>query len=107
VVEALDPQTPSIVSVFAGRIADTGCDPVPLMQEALKLVRLRKKAELLWASPREVLNVYQAEAIGCHIITATSDILAKLKLRGRDLDEYSLDTVRMFYEDARAAGYEL
>jgi transaldolase len=107
VVEALDAETPSIVSVFAGRIADTGCDPVPLMQEALKLVRRRKKAELLWASPREVLNVYQAEAIGCHIITATSDVLAKLKLRGRDLDEYSLDTVRMFYEDARAAGYEL
>lgn len=99
--------TPSIVSVFAGRIADTGRDPVPLMREALQRLRPCPRAELLWASPREVLNIYQAEAIGCHIITATPDVLGKLKLRGRDLKGYSRDTVQMFYDDARAAGYRI
>lgn len=105
VTDALHTNTPSIVSVFAGRIADTGRDPIPIMKQALELLRRCPTAELLWASPREVLNVYQAEEIGCHIITVTSDILAKLRLRGKDLAEHSLDTVRMFYEDARAAGH--
>ncbi len=107
VVAALSPSTPAIVSVFAGRIADTGRDPVPLMSEALKICAQRPKAELLWASPREVLNIYQAEEIGCHIITVTSDLLKKLALRDKDLAAYSLDTVKMFYNDAKAAGFEL
>jgi transaldolase len=95
------------VSVFAGRIADTGIDPVPMMQEALELLKNTPNAELLWASPREVLNVYQAEAIGCHIITATNDILKKLELNGKDLDAYSQETVQMFFNDAQAAGFQL
>ena len=107
VAEALVPETPAIVSVFAGRIADTGVDPMPLMAEALKVLRERPKAELLWASPRELLNVFQADAIGCHIITATKDILAKLSLVGKDLDDYSLETVQMFRRDATAAGFEI
>jgi transaldolase len=107
VAEALDPNTPAIVSVFAGRIADTGIDPVPLMAKAVDILKDRPKAELLWASPRELLNVFQADAIGCHIITATTDILGKLKLVGKDLDEYSLDTVKMFFNDAQAAGYSI
>jgi len=107
IAEVLDPATPAIVSVFAGRIADTGVDPVPLMQEALEILARRPEAELLWASPRELLNVFQADSIGCHIITATSDILAKLRLVGKDLGDYSLDTVKMFFQDARAAGYTI
>lgn len=107
VAEALCPETPAIISVFAGRVADTGVDPVPLMEEGLKILKSRPKAELLWASPRELLNVFQADEIGCHIITATPDILAKLKLVGKDLSEYSLDTVKMFYTDATAAGYSI
>jgi transaldolase len=107
IADALDPATPAIVSVFAGRIADTGVDPVPLMQEALEILSRRPKAELLWASPRELLNVFQADGIGCHIITATSDILAKLRLVGKDLADYSLETVKMFYQDARSAGYTI
>lgn len=107
VAEALAPETRAIVSVFAGRIADTGVDPVPLMAEALKILRERPKAELLWASPRELLNLFQADAIGCHIITATKDILAKLSLVGKDLDDYSLETVQMFRRDAIAAGFEI
>jgi transaldolase len=107
VSEVLDPNTPAIVSVFAGRIADTGVDPVPLMAEALKILSGRPKAELLWASPRELLNIFQADSIGCHIITATSDILDKLKLVGKDLGDYSLETVTMFYRDAAAAGYSI
>jgi len=95
------------VSVFAGRIADTGSDPVPLMAAAVELLRPYPNIELIWASPRELLNIFQADAVGCHIITATSDILRKLDLVGKDLSEYSLDTVRMFYEDARKAGYQL
>jgi len=106
-VASLSPNVPSIVSVFAGRIADTGIDPIPVMAEALKLVQTLPQAELLWASPREVLNVYQADEVGCHIITATPDLLGKLKLSGKDLDEFSLETVRMFYDDAQAAGYKL
>lgn len=107
VADALSPETPAIISVFAGRIADTGVDPVPLMTKGLEMLEDRPKAELLWASPRELLNVFQADEIGCHIITATPDILAKLKLVGKDLEEYSLDTVKMFYSDASAAGYSI
>src|SRR6266446_8401090 len=107
VVAALDPATPSYVSVFAGRIADTGRDPVPHMAEAVKLLKVNPKAELIWASPRELLNIFQADAIGCHIITVTNDILKKLTFVGFDLDNYSLDTVKMFYNDALAAGFKL
>ncbi len=96
---------PSCVSVFAGRIADTGRDPVPLMTEAIEILQPHPEIELIWASPRELLNVFQADAIGCHIITATPDILKKLSLVGRDLGEYSLDTVKMFYGDACASGF--
>jgi transaldolase len=95
------------VSVFAGRIADTGRDPVPMMAEAVSMLRPHPNLELIWASPRELLNVIQADAIGCHIITATADILGKLKLLGKDLDGYSLETVRMFYTDAQRAGYSV
>jgi len=103
----LAPATGAIVSVFAGRIADTGRDPVPLMAEAVKILKSRPKAELIWASPRELLNIFQADAIGCHIITATNDILKKLSLVGKELDAYSLETVEMFYKDASAAGYRI
>ena len=96
-----------IVSVFAGRIADTGVDPIPIMKDALAILQSVPNVELLWASPREVLNIYQADAIGCDIITATNDLLQKLALAGKDLAEYSLETVRMFYNDAQKAGYEL
>jgi transaldolase len=107
VAEALDPRTPAIISVFAGRVADTGVDPMPLMRECLAALKDRPLAELLWASPREVLNVFQANEVGAHIITATPDVLAKLKLFGKDLDEYSLDTVKMFHNDATAAGFSI
>ena len=107
VADALKDGPDSIVSVFAGRIADTGVDPVPVMQEALTLLSVAPKAELLWASPREVLNIYQAAKIGCHIITATNDLIRKLSLGGKDLAEYSLETVQMFYDDAQSAGYTL
>ena len=105
--ECLADGPPAKISVFAGRIADTGRDPVPLMAAAVELLRPYANLELIWASPRELLNIFQADAIGCHIITATSDILKKLVLIGKDLREYSLETVRMFYEDARKAGYQL
>jgi transaldolase len=107
VVGAVLGGAPSNVSVFAGRIADTGRDPMPLMAEAVSILRVEPQAELIWASPRELLNIFQADAIGCHIITATHDILKKLPLVGKGLDEYSLDTVKMFYEDARSAGFSL
>ncbi len=107
VVAALDPKTPACVSVFAGRVADTGRDPVPLMAAAMELLALRPQAELIWASPRELLNIFQADEIGCHIITVTNDILKKLSQVGKDLDDYSLDTVKMFYNDAQAAGFKL
>jgi len=107
VAAAASPSSRTIVSVFAGRVADTGVDPVPVMTEAVRRLRSLPKAELLWASPREVLNIAQAEACGCHIITATPDIIAKLPLTGKDLRQYSLETVKMFYDDARAAGYKL
>jgi transaldolase len=95
------------VSIFAGRVADTGRDPVPLMASALEILRPFPNMELIWASPREVLNIFQAEAVGCHIITVTNDLLKKLTVVGKDLAEYSLETVRMFYEDANRAGYHL
>jgi transaldolase len=98
---------PCLVSVFAGRIADTGRDPVPMMAEAIQILTDAPNAELLWASPREVLNIFQADEIGCHVITATNDILRKLNLLGKDLTEYSRETARMFYDDAFAAGYRL
>lgn len=107
ITECLAPDTPAIISVFAGRIADTGRDPMPLMAEAVKIMRDKPKAELIWASPRELLNIFHADAIGCHIITATNDILKKLSLVGKDLEHYSLDTVEMFYKDAQAAGYKI
>lgn len=97
----------AIVSVFAGRIADTGRDPVPLMTEAKRMLAAAPMARLLWASPREVLNIVQADQAGCDIITATSDLLAKLPLIGKDLDEFSLETVEMFYRDAVASGFTL
>ncbi len=96
-----------LVSVFAGRIADSGRDPVPAMREILEYLKPYPSVELLWASPREVLNILQADEIGCHIITVTNDLLKKMGLFGKDLDEFSLDTVKMFYNDAKAAGYTL
>jgi transaldolase len=105
VVSALNPDVAGFVSVFAGRIADTGVDPLPLMAAAVQMLKTRSKAELIWASPREVLNIFHADSIGCHVVTATRDILEKLPLVGYDLDDYSLDTVRMFYRDAVAAGF--
>ena len=107
ITERLAPITPAIISVFAGRVADTGRDPVPLMAEAVKIMQARPKAELIWASPRELLNIFQADSVGCHIITATNDILKKLTLVGKDLEQYSLETVQMFYKDAQAAGYKI
>lgn len=95
------------VSLFAGRIADTGRDPVPYVSEAVDILRATPHLELVWASPRELLNIFQADAAGCHVITATSDVLAKLPLVGKDLDNFSLETVRMFYDDAQAAGYRI
>jgi len=107
VVGTLTGGAPSNVAVFAGRIADTGRDPVPLMTEAVKILESEARAELIWASPRELLNIFQADAIGCHIITVTHDILKKLSLAGKDLDDYSLETVKMFHDDAQAAGFSL
>jgi transaldolase len=107
VVAVLESGTPSYVSVFAGRIADTGRDPVPLMAAAVEMLKTRQKAELIWASPRELLNIFQADTLGCHVITVTNDTLKKLVLIGRDLHEYSLETVKMFFEDAKGAGFEL
>ena len=99
--------TPSIVSVFAGRIADTGVDPLPIMAESVTLLARKPKAELIWASPRELLNVIQADDVGCHIITASPDVLDKLVLIGKDLDAYSLEAVQIFYRDAQAAGFQI
>ena len=107
VAQAVACGAPACVSVFAGRIADTGRDPVPLMAAAVELLRMAPNAELIWASPRELLNIFHADAVGCHIITVTHDILKKLSLVGRDLGDYSLDTVKMFYADAKQAGFVL
>jgi transaldolase len=107
VFEVLDEGVPAFVSVFAGRIADTGRDPLPLMKAALELIRPKRKAELLWASPREVLNLMQAELMGCHVITMTPDLLSKAAKFGMDLECLSLDTVKMFYNDARKSGFKI
>jgi transaldolase len=107
VVDVLDPDIPSNISVFAGRIADTGRDPIRIMCESLKLMQGNSSCELIWASPRELLNVVQADKIGCHIITSTSDILNKLRLLGKDLTDYSLETVQMFNRDALSSGYKI
>ena len=107
VLACLSPTVASYVSVFAGRVADTGCDPLPAMAEAVRLLQANPKAELIWASPRELLNIFHADSIGCHVITVTHDILAKLSLVGKDLADYSLDTVKMFYNDAQAAGFRI
>jgi transaldolase len=104
---ALAGGAPSFISVFAGRVADTGRDPIPVMQDALEVMAPHANLELIWASPREILNVVQADAIGCHVITVTHDVLRKLPLLGRELLDHSLDTVRMFYRDAQAAGFTL
>lgn len=107
VTDALAGGAPSCISVFAGRIADTGRDPVPLMVEALHIMTAAPAAELIWASPRELLNIFHADSIGCHIITVTHDILKKLSMVGKPLDEYSLDTVKMFHDDASAANFSV
>jgi len=107
VVDALDKDVAAYISIFAGRVADTGRDPIPMMQSALLLMKKKPLSELIWASPRELLNIFQADQIGCHIITVTHDILKKLALVDYDLDKYSLDTVKMFYNDAVVAGYKL
>jgi len=107
VVDALDAETPAILSVFAGRIADSGRDPVPHMAAAVETARARPKAEVLWASPRELLNIYQADQAGCHIITVPNDVLRKLSNIGKDLGAFSLETVRMFFDDAAEAGYSI
>jgi transaldolase len=107
VMRALAGGAPACVSVFAGRIADTGRDPVPMMAAAVELVRMSPEVELIWASPRELLNIYQADAIGCDIITVTDDILKKLDLAGKNLSDFSLETVQMFYRDACRSGYSL
>lgn len=107
VAKSLKSNVPSYVSVFAGRIADTGRDPLPLMRESLEILKNLPDAELIWASPRELLNIFQADEIGCHVITVTNDILKKLSFVGYDLDQYSLDTVKMFHTDAVAADFIL
>ena len=105
--EAFSFKTPGIISVFAGRIADTGIDPVPIIREAKKIISSYPDLELLWASPRELYNIYQAEEAGCDIITVTHDILKKIDKVGYDLQELSLDTVKMFYDDGQKVGYKL
>ena len=107
VVKSLNPNVPAYVSVFAGRIADTGVDPVPVMKNAVEIAKSKPKSEILWASTRELYNIFQAEQVGCQVITVPNGILNKLKLIGYDLEQYSLDTVKMFYNDALEAGYKL
>ena len=107
IARALRGGAPSYISVFAGRVADTGRDPVPLMKSALELIATEPKTQLVWASPRELLNIFQADEIGCHIITVTSDVLKKISLIGKDLHDFSLETVRMFHDDAARSGYTL
>ena len=107
VVDALSSGTPAVVSVFAGRIADTGVDPMPIMQEALAICRQKEGVELLWASPRETFNIYQADSLGVDIITCTSDLIKKLELKDKDLTEYSLETVQMFLRDSSSLGFTI
>ncbi len=107
IYKILDKDVANIISIFAGRIADTGIDPISIMQDSVELFRDSKSCEILWASPREVLNYYQAQRIGCQIITVTKDIINKLPLKGKNLNEYSKETVEMFYRDALSAGYKI
>ncbi len=107
VSKVLSPRVPSFVSMFAGRIADTGIDPIPIMKESLNILQNISSAELIWASPRELINIVQANEIGCHIITATNDILKKLDIFNYDLTEYSLETVKMFFNDAKESGFKI
>ena len=107
ILEAIDSKTPAILSVFAGRVADTGVDPVPIIKEAVNLARSKPKVEILWASPREILNIFQAEDSGCHIITVAHEILDKLKIINKNLEDFSLETVSMFHKDAKNAGYKI
>ena len=107
VVDALKSGPPAVVSVFAGRIADTGVDPMPIMQEALAICREKEGVELLWASPRETFNIYQADSLGVDIITCTSDLIKKLELKDKDLTEYSLETVQMFLRDSSSLGFTI
>ncbi len=107
VIDALNPRVECYISVFAGRIADTGRDPIPVMKDCLDTLSHLPKAELIWASPRELLNVFQADQVGCHIITATNDLLGKLKIVGKNLEEYSLETVKMFHDDAVSSKFTL
>jgi transaldolase len=107
VLPVLNAHTPSYVSMFAGRIADTGIDPLPVLTQAAEMLKAIPSAGLVWASSRELLNIFQAEAAGCHAITLTSDILSRLFLIGHDLGDYSLETVRMFHDDAQSAGFAL
>ena len=107
ILSVLNKDVPSIISVFAGRIADTGRDPIPLMINCLKKIKINPKSELLWASSRELLNVFQADQIGCHVITVTKDIIKKLQIVGYDLEEYSLDTVKTFHKDAVDSNFKI
>jgi transaldolase len=107
ITAAVKDGAPSYISVFAGRIADAGVDPVPIMAQAVKIMLDAPRSELIWASPREVLNVVQADQVGCHIITMTHDLLAKLDSLGKDLEQFSLETVQMFRRDALTAGFTL
>ena len=107
ILKVLNHDIPSYISIFAGRIADTGLDPLPIMKESISLLKANPSAEVIWASPRELLNIFQADQINCHIITATQDILNKLPLVGKNLSEYSLETVQMFRNDAVNSGYQL
>ncbi|ESU88126.1 transaldolase [Streptococcus pyogenes GA03799] len=107
VVDHLTAGVPAIVSVFAGRIADTGVDPMPIMKEALRICRQKEEVELLWASPRETYNIYQADQLGVDIITCTTDLIAKLPLQGKDLEDYSLETVQMFLKDSTSLGFKI
>ena len=105
--DSLDSKVPSYVSIFAGRIADTGRNPIPIIQESLEILKSNNLAEVIWASPRELLNIFQASEVGCHVITATTDILKKLELVGYNLEAYSLDTVKMFRDDAIKSNFEI
>ena len=107
VLDALSAKIPSIISIFGGRIANAGVDPMPIMKEAVEMAKKFPLCEILWASPREVFNIIQADQVGCHIITVTPDILNTMKTLNKDLQQYSLETVRMFYQDATKAGYQL
>jgi transaldolase len=107
VAQVLNPEVNNIVSIFAGRIADTGRDPIPIMKEAAQILKPNPNADLLWASPREVLNIFHADQCGCRIITCTNDILKKLKTLGKDLNQFSLETVQMFYDDAQSSGFKI